>query len=132
MELVAQLHTDFIRTLQYLDEAMNPVNLEGYSVAAEVRSAPGGALILDLIPTIVDAITGTIKIDIPHTALTAAALKLHLVRETATLRETLGDGTFLEGTGKYSLFDIILTDADQIATKILSGKIVFVPTVTGA
>src|SRR6266446_3800761 len=48
--------------LQMLDGTSTPVNLTGYNVAAEVRLASGSPVILDLSPTITDAVNGIITI----------------------------------------------------------------------
>jgi hypothetical protein len=48
--------------LRARDSANNPVDLTGWKVFAEVRKKPGASLILDLHPTLTDALNGEITI----------------------------------------------------------------------
>ncbi len=48
--------------IQTLDANGDPVDLTGFTVYAEVRATPGGAVIIDLAPTITDAANGKVTI----------------------------------------------------------------------
>lgn len=62
LDLVIYRQVTFSLGINCLDANGNPVNITGWTPFAQVRDKPGGRLVIDLQPTISNAVTGSVLI----------------------------------------------------------------------
>ncbi len=68
LDITVYRGTDFSAIITFNDSNGDPINITGYTFAAQIRRAPNfSTIIADLEPTIYNASSGEIKISLTHT-----------------------------------------------------------------
>ena len=136
--LVVKLGVDWSRVLTYKQSNGTVVNLTGYTSRLQVRATTSSQVkILDLTTEnggiVIDGVNGTITVKATALQLTESNTHLNLGSITSapsTLNENLDNGVVLQGVGKIALYDLDIISPTSVITKLLSGSIVFEPSVT--
>lgn len=133
---VIKLGVDWTRVLTYKQSNGTAVNLTGYTARMQVReNVSSPTKILDLTTEngsiAIDGSTGTITLALTHAQLSEGLPALQFSHSSETLYENLDSGQKLTGVGKVAVYDLdIISPGGTTITKLLTGKVVFEPSVS--